>query len=134
VRRAWIASPALLLGVLLAGCPPEGPKTPGAGDPAPVASASGRGPASGSTTTGPKPDPLAGSLFSRDEVLAIYTAEVHGGAEKDAALLEHRLVDAHGAEVPTRARAYERAIQTLAEKDPDGWAAFVESLQEKAPR
>ncbi len=112
----------------VAGCPaPTGPGTPGT---APVASAAGgpAAPAGGPASDGPGGDPLAGGVFSRAEVEALFRAERAGGAERDRALRAARLVDAQGREVAARVAAYERALETLAREDPEGWAAFVETL------
>lgn len=130
-RRAPVPGLALALAAIVAGCPPSGP-TPKGPDPAPTTTASTGAPTSGA----PAADPLQGSVFTRDEVLAIYRAEHLAGlpgageearAERDRVLRRHRLVDDQGAEVPARARAYERALEALA-NDEDGWAAFVETL------
>ena len=119
---------SLGLASLLAGCPdepvPPPPTNPGQG---------GAGQVEGSTPGGgegakPGEDPLAGSVFSKDELFEIYAAELAGGEAREAALREHRLIDAQGREVPARARAYERALQQYAQGDPAGWSAFLEGL------
>lgn len=121
-----------VLALLLAGCPgdPSG-KT---GDPAVIDSSTAGVPTSGSTTTTP-PDPLAGSVFTREEVHELFRAEHLAAAdptpaneaERKRLLVKHRLVDDEGREVIARMRAYDRAVQALAE-DTEAWAAFVESL------
>lgn len=121
----------LLLLLALTGCPPTpGPTPPPSTDAAPVPSA---GPA---TVTEPPKDPLAGSIFTKEQVLAIFRAEYAAGlpdakpeakAERDQVLLQHGLIEADGDEVPARVGAYERAVEALA-KDSERWAEFVETL------
>jgi hypothetical protein len=119
---------ALLL-LALAGCPDPSGKT-GEG-PAVVDSTTTGAPAS----AGAPQDPLAGSIFSREEVLELFRAEHAAGAEPTPAheaerrrlFTKHRLIDEEGREVVARVRAYDRAVQALAE-DAEAWAAFVESL------
>ncbi len=121
----------MLLALALAGCPAD-PGPPGGGGTTPVTTATTATPASGSTPA----DPLAGGVFSRDEVLELFRAEHAAGArpskETEAARLrafkKHRLVDDEGREVAARMRAYERAVQALAE-DVDAWSEFVDSLE-----
>lgn len=125
--KARALLPSVLL--LLAGCPADGPAPPPGS--AAVTSATPAPP--GSATPA---DPLAGGVFSRDEVLEIFRAEHAAGAEgtpeaaaaKARVLKRLRLVDDEGREVAPRARAYERALQALAAADPEAWAAFVETL------
>ncbi|MCO5167127.1 MAG: hypothetical protein M9894_12315 [Planctomycetes bacterium] len=125
--KARALVPSVLL--LLAGCPDPGAAPPVA-DVAPAASATPAAPASATPA-----DPLAGGVFSREEVLEIFRAEHAAGADgtaeaaaaKARVLKRHRLVDDEGREVAPRARAYERALQALA-ADQEAWAAFVESL------
>jgi hypothetical protein len=134
VTRARLVAPGLLA-LALAGCPGGGAGKSPVVQPAPVSSTSAAGP--GSATTGaPAPkDPLAGSIFSADEVREIYRAEYRAGAdptpetqaERERVLKAHRLIDDQGREVPARARAYERALKTLAQ-DAQGWSQFVETL------
>ena len=113
-----------LLGLALAGCPPDpGPQPPqGEGDPAP--------PASADTPAPPPPpaDPLAGSVFSKEQLFELYRAEQKGGAERERVLREHRLLDQGGQEIPARVKAYEAALQQYARNDPEGWSDFVETL------
>jgi hypothetical protein len=126
------SGPAFLLTLLLAGCPGDPSGKTGEGN-APVDSSTTAAPASG-TTAGPQ-DPLAGSVFTREEVLEIFRAEHVAGAdptpaneaERKRLLVKHRLVDEEGREVIARMRAYDRAVQALAE-DTEAWATFVESL------
>jgi hypothetical protein len=121
-----------LLALALVGCPDSPP--PGDGGATPVSTATTAAPTSGSPTEAPA-DPLAGGVFTREEVLELFRAEHAAGARpsKDAeaarlrAFKRHRLVDDEGREVPARMRAYERAVQTLAE-DADAWSEFVDSL------
>lgn len=124
----WIAALALV------GCPDSTPPT--GNDPARVDSSSTVAtPASGSPAQAPA-DPLAGGIFTREEVLELFRAEHRAGAhpskESEAARLrvfkKHRLIDDEGREVPARVRAYERAVQALAE-DAEAWSEFVESLE-----
>lgn len=127
-----VSALALLLALPLAGCPAD-PDPAGAGQGvATVASATPAG--ATSATTGPH-DPLAGGIFSRDEVLELFRAEHAAGAdpspeteaERRRVLMKHRLLDDEGREVIARMRAYDRAVQALAE-DAEAWAAFVETL------
>ncbi|MGE0712383.1 MAG: hypothetical protein AB7N76_33020 [Planctomycetota bacterium] len=79
--------------------------------------------------TGADEDPLAGSLFSKDELFAIYRAyQRPDDAASGELLRKHRLVDASGQAVATRVEAYKRALKRFAEKDPKGWSQFIESL------
>lgn len=125
------ALPLLAL-LLLTGCPPTpGPTPPPTTDTAAVPSA---GP-----TTEPPRDPLAGSVFTKEEVLEIYRAEHAAGlpgspdvvkaaqAERDKVLRAHKLIDADGDPIAARSGAYERALEALA-KDEASWAEFVETL------
>lgn len=118
---------AALLALLfaLAGCPQDPPKPAGGEGAGPGSSASVAEPAS----TAPA-DPLAGSVFSREQLFELYRAEQAGGAERDRVLREHRLIDATGQEVPSRVKAYLAALQQYAKNDPEGWSAFVETLPE----
>lgn len=119
---------ALLL-LALTGCPDPSGKT-GEG-PAVVDSTTTGAPAS----AGAPQDPLAGGIFSREEVLELFRAEHAAGADPTPAneaerrrlFTKHRLIDEEGREVIARVRAYDRAVQALAE-DAEAWAAFVESL------
>lgn len=113
VTRLLIA----VLSLSLLGCPP----TPGPGGDG-VAS-----PSSESVGGTPTPtDPLEGSVFSQEELFEIYAAyQAEDGRE---VLRKHRLVDAEGKEQPTRVKAFDAALETYAKRDPEGWAAFVESL------
>jgi hypothetical protein len=123
--------PALLLA--LAGCPDS--TGTGKDGPAVVDSSSAQGPTSATTATPTSKDPLAGSIFTRDDVHELYRAEAAAAAdptperlaEKKRVLAKHRLIDDEGREVPARARAYERALQALGQ-DEEGWSAFVETL------
>lgn len=125
-------SSALIVLLALTGCP--GDPSGKAGDPAVVDSSTTGAPTSGSATTAPQ-DPLAGSVFTREEVFELFRAEHVAGAdptpaneaERKRLLAKHRLVDDEGREVIARMRAYDRAVQALAE-DTEAWAAFVESL------
>ncbi len=120
---------SLLVALALTGCPPgPGPTPPPSTDTAAVPSAG--------TTTEPPKDPLAGSVFTKDEVLAIYRAEHAAGlpgateaakAERGRLLRQHKLIDADGDDIPARVGAYERALEALA-KDEASWAEFVETL------
>lgn len=121
----------LLLALTLAGCPGEPSGKAGGEGGAVVDSATTGAPAS----AGAPQDPLAGSIFSRDEVLELFRAEHAAGAdptpeneaERRRLFTKHRLIDEEGREVIARVRAYDRAVQALAE-DAEAWAAFVESL------
>ena len=75
-------------------------------------------------------DPLAGSLFTKEQLFEIYGAEQRGGAERTKVLRKHRLLDAEGAENRKRVAAYEDALKRYASGDPEGWADFVQSLTE----
>jgi len=110
-------------GLAFLGCPNgDGPK------PSPTASES---PSPGeSPPTDGEHDPLAGSVFSKDDLFEIYAAEAAGGEKKTAAYKRHRLLDASGQPVTAREEAYERALKTYATQDREGWAKFVESLPE----
>lgn len=124
--------PLALLALALAGCPD--PATPSGDGTTPVSTATTAGPGSATPTGGPA-DPLAGGVFTRDEVLELFRVEHAAGArpskeaeaERLRAFKKHRLVDDEGREVAARMRAYERAVQALAE-DADAWSEFVESL------
>lgn len=115
--------------VALTGCPPTpGPTPPPSTDTAAVPSAG--------TTTEPPKDPLAGSVFTKEQVLEIYRAEHAAGlpgasdaakAEKDRVLRLHKIVDQDGDPIAARTGAYERALEALA-KDEATWAEFVETL------
>lgn len=128
MTAARTLAPALLLVAALTGCPGSG-KTDG-GDGAPVDSSSVSAPTS---KEAPK-DPLAGSVFKREEVLEVFFAEQAAGqdprpeteAERMRVLKKHRILDEEGREVPARARAYERALQALA-ADEQAWSAEVEA-------
>lgn len=120
--------PLALLLAALAGCPDAGKTGPDGVAPIESATVAPR-------TTGEAPkDPLAGSVFSREEVLEVFFAEQAAGrspspeteAARLRALKKHRLVDEEGREVPARARAYERALQALA-ADAEAWAAEIEA-------
>lgn len=129
MRSTLSVALALALAPALTGCPPApGPTPPPATDTAAV-------PSAGATTEPPK-DPLAGSVFTREQVYEIYRAESPCGlpgatdadrAERDRVLRKHELIDSDGDEVPARVRAYERALETLA-KDEEAWAEFVKTL------
>ncbi len=116
-NRPWLLC---LLLALLCGCPngdpvtPTPPATDGGGDEVP--------------DPAPDADPLAGSIFSKEDLFAIYSAEQAGGEDRDAALKKHKLIDASGNDVPLRVKAYERALGDYATKDPEGWSAFLETL------
>jgi hypothetical protein len=69
-------------------------------------------------------------VFTKEQLFALYRAERAGGAERERVLREQRLLDANGQEVPARIKAYEAALQQYADRDPEGWAAFVESIPE----
>lgn len=76
-------------------------------------------------------DPLEGSVFSKEELFAIYRAYLTPDAQASRALLrKHRLVDQDGKEVAARVAAYDRALERYADLDRAGWSAFVESLNE----
>ena len=110
-------------GLVFAGCPNgDGPK------PSPTAAESPT-PGESPATDGDQ-DPLAGSIFSKEDLFEIYAAEAAGGEKKAAAYKKHRLVDASGQPVTAREEAYERALKQFASKDREGWAKFVESLPE----
>lgn len=120
---ARISHALVLIGtsVLLCGCPPstQDPKLPKDGTAA----------VESKTPTAPEDaDPLAGSIFTKEQLFDIYRGEQQGGAERKAALAKNRLIDASGNEVPSRVKAYERALRQYAEKDPDGWSSFLETL------
>lgn len=84
-----------------------------------------------SQTDGTEPsDPLAGSLFTKEQLFEIYGAEQRGGAERTKVLRKHRLLDAEGEENRKRVAAYEDALKRYASGDPEGWADFVQSLTE----
>lgn len=129
---------ALVLCLALAGCPDPGPATPGG-----VAAATSSTAATPTSAAGAA-DPLAGGVFTREEVLDLFRLEHAVGAAPSAAAAEvaeaarlrafkqHRLVDDEGREVPARVRAYERAVQALAQ-DAEGWSAFVDSLERRPP-
>ena len=125
-RTGDLAVVALLLAV--AGCPDAG-KTDGKGE-APVDSSTASTPTS---KDAPK-DPLAGSVFKKEDVLEVFFAEQAAGqdgtpeaaAERVRVLKKHRILDEEGREVPARARAYERALQALAQ-DEQAWSAEVEA-------
>lgn len=123
VPRAPACGLGLLLSAVLSGCPPDpGPQPPGpGGDTAPPAT-------SAAPETAPPADPLEGSVFNREQLFEIYRAEQAGGAERERVLRAHRLLDQGGQEVPARVKAYEAALQQYASRDPEGWAAFVETL------
>lgn len=120
-RRAALLAPIL---AALLGCPPDPPQ-PVNGKVAPPTSETIAQPAS--TTPA---DPLAGSVFSKEQLFQIYRAEQAGGAERDRVFADLRLMDAAGQEIPTRVKAYQAALQQYAKNDPEGWSAFVESLPE----
>jgi TolA-binding protein len=73
-------------------------------------------------------EPLAGSLFTNADLFELYAAEQQGGDVRAAALKKHKLVDGAGKPVPARQAAYERALKAYASGDPEGWAAFLETL------
>jgi hypothetical protein len=115
---------ALLLTVLLTGCPPDGPDQP---DPSPDPSASAAPDASAPEAS--PADPLEGSVFSKEELFEIYAAYQEDDATKrNEVLRKHRLVDANGKEQAVRVKAFDQALQTYAERDPEGWAVYVDSL------
>ena len=117
--RAWI----LLLALALLGCPPDS----GAPSPSPTPTASA-GPDAEPSPTEPV-DPLEGSVFSQDELFAIYAAYQDPDLDaRNAVLRKHRLVDAQGQEQAVRVKAFDQALETYASRDPEGWAEFVESL------
>lgn len=123
------AALVVLAAALTAGCPDPGPEPvdpPGDGS-APIASAGPAGPADGDSRTAA--DPLEGHIFTRTDVEELFAAERAGGDARQGALRKHGLIDARGQEVPGRVRAYERALQTLAEKDPAGWSDFLLTLE-----
>jgi hypothetical protein len=118
-------SPTLVLfgiSVFLCGCPqPTEPPAPPKDGTAAIKSEA-------SSTAPEDADPLAGSIFTREQVFEIYRGEQQGGAARKAVLARHRLIDAAGNDVPLRVKAYERALKQFAEKDPDGWSSFLETL------
>lgn len=118
MKRTLILASALGL-ALLSGCPDPGVEGPSP-TPSPDASASPSAPA----------DPLEGSLFSREELFAIYAAQMAPAddAAARALLLKQRLLDAQGAPVKARQEAYQRALKRFAERDPGAWSEFVNSL------
>ena len=71
---------------------------------------------------------MAGSIFTKEQLFEIYQGEQQGGAARKAVLAKNRLIDAAGSDVPLRVKAYERALKQYAEKDPDGWSSFLETL------
>ncbi|HBP21514.1 MAG TPA: hypothetical protein DEA08_27475 [Planctomycetes bacterium] len=117
----------LLSSSLLLGCPPA--KTGKTDEPAKT----GKTDAGETGKTGKQPakDPLEGSVFSKDELFAIYRAYQTPDAEASRALLrKHRLIDPDGKEVAARVAAYDRALERYADLDREGWSAFIESLNE----
>jgi hypothetical protein len=110
----------LAFALLVSGCP-----DPQAGKSSPT-------PGSTATAT-PSPsqlDPLEGSLFSKSELFALYKAQMADPKDADAKALrvKHRLIDAAGKPVKARQEAFQRALKTYAERDPEGWSEFVQSL------
>lgn len=112
---------ALLL--FAAGCPDPGP---GKSSPTPSATAT-------ASETPAKLDPLEGSLFSRSELFTLYKAQMAeaSDAEAQAVLKKHRLIDAGGKPVKARQEAFQRALKTYAERDPEGWSEFIQSLADR---
>ena len=115
---------ALLACSLLAtGCPDPnaGKSTP---TPAPSASAS---------ASPVQLDPLEGSLFSKDELFALYQAQMADDKDAEARALreKHRLIDASGKPVKARQEAFQRALKTYAERDPKGWSEFVQNISKR---
>lgn len=121
MKRTLTLAPILALALGLCGCPDSAgggaSPTPGA---SPDASASPSAPA----------DPLEGSLFSRDELFALYKAQMAPSDDAPARALreKHRLIDAKGEPVKARQEAYQRALQRFAERDPVAWSEFVDAL------
>lgn len=110
---------------LLLGCPPA--KTGKTDEPDKTAKTD----EGGKTGKQAPADPLEGSVFSKDELFAIYRAYQTPEAEASRALLrKHRLIDQDGKEVAARVAAYDRALERYADLDRAGWSAFVESLSE----
>lgn len=130
MRRA----PVLAL-LLCCGCPPTPPPPPSTETPPPATD--------GVAPVGSKApvDPLAGSIFTKEQVLEVFEAEHRAGlpdagpaaqAEMKRLLLKHRLVDASGARDGPRQDAYDRALSALASVD-DGkpWSAYIATLPER---
>lgn len=116
-RGGWLL---VVLSGILCGCPDSGGAGP---SPTPSASAS-------PTASATPADPLEGSLFSKDELFDLYRAQMQGPedpASKEL-LTKHRLIDAAGQPVKARQEAYQRALKRFAERDPQGWSEFVDSL------
>jgi len=129
VAHALLLAAALLP---LAGCP-DGDDPD---DAPPTANGEGEAEAEGAPDDEGDGDeaPLAGSIFTREELFAIYAAYMDDDeAARERVLREHRLIDATGAEDPARVQAYDRALKRYAERDPDGWAEFVDSLGAPPP-
>ena len=115
---------SLFVAAVLCGCPDD-PK------PDPKAPPKDGAAAVDSETSGATPetvDPLAGSIFTKEQLFAIYRGELTGGEARKAALAKNRLIDKAGNDVPLRVKAYERALKQYAERDPEGWSAFLETL------
>lgn len=115
---------SLIAFALLAwGCP-----DPGSGKSSPTPSAT-----SSATPSPTKLDPLEGSLFRRSELFSLYKAQMAGAKDADAKalLVKHRLIDAAGKPVKARQEAFQRALKTYAQRDPEGWSEFVQSLSDR---
>lgn len=94
------------------------------------------GPSAGSSGTPaatPASDPLEGSLFSKDELFALYRAKMAPETDPAAIALlkKHRLIDDEGKPVKARRDAFQRSLQTYAERDKDGWSEFIEGLAQR---
>lgn len=110
---------------VLSGCPDAAEKTK-----TKTADAQDKTAKSGNTK---REDPLAGSGFTKQELFAIYAAEM--AKDKDPAgwkkvMLEQRMIDAQGNAIAPRQDAFDKALGRYAEGDREGWSKFLESLPE----
>ena len=123
MRRLASTLALALSAPLLLGCPPA--KTGKTDEPDKTAKTD----EGGKTGKQASADPLEGSVFSQDELFAIYAAYQDPDLDaRNAVLRKHRLVDAQGQEQAVRVKAFDQALETYASRDPEGWAEFVESL------
>ena len=115
----------ILLSLATLGCPDPSAGTEGS--PAPSGTP---GATLGATPPG---DPLEGSLFSKEELFALYRAKMApaNDAPAIALLKKHRLIDAEGKPVKARQEAFQRSLKTYAERDKDGWSEFVDGLAQR---